>query len=98
MAQDATTVEAAVDVGRYVTPRSRGTSHPTVYLWVTATGNYDFPKVTRAIRAKTAGVLQYKDANDATVLAEFLAGETRHLIARSVVGAGTTITSLEGMP
>jgi len=82
---------------KFTLPTSLG-AHPTVYPWVTATGDYDFPKVTRAIRAGSSGDVQYKDAANVTKIAKFLAGETRMLVARSIVVAGTTVTQLEGMP
>ena len=97
MTQDARTKANALEVAGYTLPSSLG-AHPTVYPWITATGDYDFPTATRAIRAATSGNVTYKDANNVNKVAAFLAGETRMLIALSIVGAGTTVTALEGMP
>lgn len=97
MTQDARTAAAADEAGKYTLPTSLG-AHPTVYPWITATGDYDFPTVVRAIRAASSGNVTYKDANNVNKTAAFLAGETRMLIARSIVVATTTVTALEGMP
>lgn len=90
------TDQAVLDIGNFTTATSLGSS-PTTYPWVTATGNYTFPRPVRFIRSEDGGTVKYTDAFGNTATAKFKAGETRALVAQGIVLTGTTSTDLEGV-
>lgn len=66
-------------------------------LAITTSDTLDTTKVVRAIRANTAGTIKITSPDGTTATCNFLAGETRPIVATRIWATGTTATGIEGM-
>lgn len=64
---------------------------------VTPSDSVDLAKMTRAIRATTAGNIAIIGADGVACTCAFAAGETRPIRAKRIKSTDTTATGIEGM-
>lgn len=62
---------------------------------VTPSDSADLANYSQAIRANTSGTIKITTAADNPVTLNFLAGETRYIIAKRIWATGTTCTGIE---